>query len=436
MKKASKQLPIMLTACLLAVAGCSKTDTSESAATPVGATPASVASPESKATPKAGEKVKIEYFQQKTEIASKVDKLISEFQEKNPNIIVEQNSVPNSMNVWTMRLSTNDMPPVFNHYPHNAVFQKAARDGSIVDLTNDPLLKDVQPAILEMSKIDGKNYLVPIALATLGVYYNEDMFKELNLSIPQTYSEFIETAEKIKAAGKVPFLFADKEVPAINFSTATMMGVQVPNAEKFFDDVMNGKVHITDNPDMKVFAKKIYDLRQFGQKNSLGVSREDRIREFANGKAAMFFEGIWSIQPTKEANPNLKFAMFPLPAEKAEDTKVQVTVDTGIGLPKDGKNQQEARKFIEFMASKEAVEEYISTSQYPAAIKGVKNNAVENKSLNDLINDGKIYAPLSRKWPPGALDEFGAATQELISTGNIDNYLKKLDSIFYNKQTQ
>jgi len=380
-----------------------------------------------------GDKVKIEYFQMKPETVDVVNQLIKKFEEKNPNIVVEQNNVPNPENVWTMRVSTDDAPAAFTHYPHNSVFQKMAKEGRVVDLTNDPLLANVSPAIVELSKIDGKNYLVPIGLATLGVYYNVEIFEKLNLQPPKTYAEFIQLSEKIKAAGTTPFYFHDKDWNGIRQEVVYKMGQQLPNIEKFLDDVMNGKAHITDNPDFKPFAQKLLELRKYAQKDNLGTGYDDALREFANGKSAMWFTGIWAIKAIKEANPNLKFAMFPVPTEKAEDVKTQVSVDTAIGIPVNGKNKEQARKFVDFMASQESVQTYLNVGGYPAAIKGVTNDVKEMNQLTELITAGKVYPTIERLWPPGTNGEVGKATQEMFATNDVDQYLKKLDEIFYNR---
>jgi len=381
-------------------------------------------------------KVKIEFFQMKPEAVDIDNELIQMFQQKNSNIIVEQNNVPNPENVWMMRVSTNDAPAVFTHYPHNAVFQQMAKEGSVVDLTGDPLLANVQPAIVELSKIGGKNYLVPIALATLGIYYNVDIFEQLNLSIPKTYDELIQTAEKIKAAGITPFYFHDKDWNGIRQEVVFKMGLQLPDIEKFLDDVMKGKAHITDRPDMKPFAQRLYDLRKYSQKDALGTGYDDALREFANGKAAMWFTGIWAVKTIKQANPNFKFSMFPVPPDKPENAKIQVSVDTAIGFPANGKHVEEARKFVEFMASKEAVQKYADVGGYPAAIQGVTNNVKEIAKLNELIEAGKVYPTIERLWPPGVNADVGKATQEMFATGDIDGYLQKLDAIFFNKLNQ
>lgn len=387
-------------------------------------------------TAESGNKVKIEYFQMKPEVVDVVDELIAKFEAENPGIIVEQNNVPNPENVWSMRVSTNDAPDVFTHYPHNAVFQKMAQEGRVVDLTNDPLMANVQPAIADLSKIGGKNYMVPIGLATLGVYYNQEIFEKHHLQPPKTYAELIEISEKLLAAGVTPMYFHDKDFNGIRQEVVYKMGQTMPNIEQFLDDVMNGKAHITDNPDFKPFAQKLLDLRKYGQQDNMGTGYDDALRDFANGKAAMWFTGIWAIKEIKASNPDLKFAMFPLPTENPADLKTQVSVDTAIGLPVGGKNEAEARKFIEFMSSKESVEAYLKTAGYPSGIKGVESGRPEIASLTDLIASGKVYPTIERLWPPGINAEVGKATQELFLTKDIDQYLNKLDTIFYNKFNQ
>ncbi len=423
MKRGSSKHGIAALLCftMVTAAACSSSK-SENASNPSAATDSA-----------GGGKVKIEYFQMKADAVEVVNGLIKKFEESNPNIVVEQNNVPNPENVWTMRLSTNDAPAAFTHYPHNAVFQKMAKEGRIVDLTNDPLMANVQPAIADLSKIDGKNYLVPVGVATLGMYYNTELFEKHQIKPPATYGELIQAAEKLKAAGVTPFAFHDKDWNGIRQEVVFKMGQQLPDIEKFLDEVMKGKAHITDNAQFKPFAQSLLDMRKYGQKDNLGTAYNDALREFANGKVAMWFTGIWAIKDIKESNPNLKFAMFPLPTENAADLKTQVSVDTAIGIPMGGKNQAEARKFIEFMTSKESVETYLQIGGYPSGIKDVKSGREEIRSLTQLINDGKVYPTIERLWPPGMNGEVGKATQEMLANGDVDKYLQTLDTIFFNK---
>ena len=431
-RKARKGMAVWLIALLLVAAGCGGNQADNRSGTNGGN---QTSGGTSSGTSGGGqtEKVTIEFFNMKADVVDLFDQYIADFHAKQSNITVEQNNVPTPENVWQMRVSTGDAPEVFTHYPHNAVFQQMSKEGRVVDLTGDPLLANVNPAIVELSQIDGKNYLVPIALATLGVYYNVDIFNELGLDIPQTYDEFLAAAQKIRDAGITPFYFHDKDWNGIRQEVVFKMGLQIPGVEEFLDQVMNGQAHITDNPDFRPFAQRLLDLRQYGQQDALGTSYDDALREFANGNAAMWFTGIWAIKTIRDSNPDLNFSMFPLPAEKAEDTRLQISVDTAIGMPADGKHPEAARTFIEFMSSQETVQKYIDAAGYPSAIQGIANNNDKIERLNDIITAGKVYPTIERVWPPGVNSDVGKATQEMFASGDIDAYLQKLDAIFFDK---
>ncbi|MCS7461444.1 extracellular solute-binding protein [Paenibacillus doosanensis] len=377
--------------------------------------------------------IKIELFFQKPEQVETVNKIIQKFREKNPEINVEQTNVPNSTKVFAMRLSTNDAPTIFSHFPQGANFQKIARDGYAKELKpDDPLFKNVESIYIEQTKVDGKNYMVPISLNTYGVFYNTDIFKELNLDIPKTFDELILVADQLKAAGKTPFVFADKDVGRLRQTSAPIIGLDVADPQKFYKDILNGKAHIQDTPYMKNFAEKLLLLRKYGQKDTLGTSIDDAVREFANGKAVMLFDGIFSNAPIKKANPNLHYDIFPFPAEKAEDLKVQVQVDTALGMPAEGKNEAEARKFIDFFATPEITQLYVDEGKYPATIKGVKNNTPELNNLQSLISAGKVYPPSDMSWTPSMYEDFGNIVQYLLSTKDVDGFVSSVDKMLFN----
>lgn len=378
--------------------------------------------------------VKLEYFQIKTETVETVNKIISQFKQQNPGIQIEQNTVPNAFAVWPTRITSNDAPPIFNHYTHNSAFIKAARDGLIEDITGDPILKNVNPEILKIGEIDGKTYIVPLALATWGIYYNADMFKELGIAIPTTYGELIEAAKKFTAAGKAAFISADQD-PFFSYQTATpVMGLHVPNAEQYFNDVLNGKAHIKGNDAMKRLAERLYELHvTYSQKNAIGVSSSDGLRDFVNGKGAMFFNGTWSIQAIKDLNPDFNFGLFPLPADNAADTKVTIQIDTGLGFPANSKKLSEAKKFVGYWATPEVNQQYVDETQYLPAINGVENRADKLNSFNELIQAGNIYPVIARLFPQASnAQDFGNAWQAYYMSGDTEVLLDTLESVFFN----
>ncbi|WP_028611649.1 ABC transporter substrate-binding protein [Paenibacillus harenae] len=429
MKFTKKILSIAITACLIVAAGCSAG--TESVNNEQGSTNGANNGQSSKNTT---EKVKLEFLSNKADVAETMDKIIKGFQEQNPNIVIEQNTPPNMLKVLTMRFSTNDAPPVFTVYPSAPSFAQLLKDDNVAELTGDPVLENVEPSFVEFSQNNGKNYAVPYALEGYGVVYNADLFKELNLGIPQTYNELIQVAEKIKAAGKTPFVFADKEHSDLRRISAALLGLDMTDAVPFFQDVINGKKHIADREtEIRRFAEKTLELRKYAQKDLLGMSGDNAVVEVANGKAAMYFMGMWKALAVKKANPSMNVAMFAFPAEKAEDTKVAMQVGTALAMPKDIKTPDEVKKFMAYFATTENAQLYSDETGQISVIKGVTHKVKENIGLAEMALAGKMYRAADATWTPAMQEDFGKATQELLGGASLEAYLKKLEEIFYNK---
>jgi multiple sugar transport system substrate-binding protein len=57
---------------------------------------------------------------------------------------------------------------------------------------------DVYDSVWQLTKYsDGKQYLMPLQMVVLYMYYRVDMFKELGLSVPRTREEFLDVAKKL-----------------------------------------------------------------------------------------------------------------------------------------------------------------------------------------------------------------------------------------------
>jgi ABC-type glycerol-3-phosphate transport system substrate-binding protein len=51
---------------------------------------------------------------------------------------------------------------------------------------------------------NGKQYAVPYHYSNWGIIYNKNVFEELNIAVPETWTEFMDVCEKIEASGRTP----------------------------------------------------------------------------------------------------------------------------------------------------------------------------------------------------------------------------------------
>lgn len=158
-------------------------------------------------------KVKIEFFQNKPEAKGSFDKLISQFNQEHPGIEVTQVNPPEAETVLLTRVVKNDVPDIVG-LGATDTYSILAQSGIFTDLANTELPRTVDPIYLKMLKdVTGVDpvYGIPYAANANGVMYNKTLFKEMGLQVPKTWDELIATAQKIKAAGKIPFYFTYKD---------------------------------------------------------------------------------------------------------------------------------------------------------------------------------------------------------------------------------
>jgi raffinose/stachyose/melibiose transport system substrate-binding protein len=372
--------------------------------------------------------VKIEFFQQKREAVETFNKIIAEFEKKYPNIKVEQNTVPDADKIFITRIASGDMPDVFTHWPTNAEFISLCKEDRVLNLTNEPFMKNVSPSILNNVTVNDKQYALPIALNFMGIFYNTQKFGELGLSVPKTYSELIDTMKAIKDAGEVPIILPDKDAWTISQSHGLIRGTILPDVRKFYDDFEAGRVGIKDNADQRRIVEKLLELRNYGQQNSLATGYDQAIGEFATGKGLMFLQGIWAIPSIKKANPDFEFSLFPIPGDTEADTKIGVGVDLAVAANPDGKHLDAVKTFMAFLAETSTAQMYADLDKSPSAINGVKSEVKETEEIAKLIGQGKVTTTIV--YPPGVENEKRREIQQLIASKDIDDFLENYEKIY------
>jgi raffinose/stachyose/melibiose transport system substrate-binding protein len=379
--------------------------------------------------------VTIEFYQQKVEAIQIVDELIARFEAQNPGIKVKQTNLPNSetRNVLLMRIAANDVPDILSAYPNAPEFREFVKEGYLYDLSGQDFLKNVNPSVLAPIKQGGKDYSLPISLNTIGVHYNETLFAKYGLSIPTTYEQFIALCEALQSKGVRPLAFSDKDSWTAGIFANCSLGKEMGKAQTdaFFAALAKGKVSAKDNAELRRIAEMVIELRaKFGSSDTAAFGYNDAINAFATGKAAMYINGIWAIPSIVQANPNLAFSMFPIPATLGKETTTIYGIDFAVSMAANTKYPAESLKFLQFLAQPENAQYFSDVDNSPSVITGVKVKSTRIQSLVALLNAGKSFEWNHFVWADGMEGRFNDAVQELAIVRDVDAFLMKLDSIF------
>lgn len=370
-------------------------------------------------------KVKIEFFHYKSEAKDTFDKLIAKFEKENPNIDVVNVNPPDAETVLKTRVAKRDIPDIVA-IGANSTFAELSKAGVFVDVTNAPELDSIQPAYIDMLRdVTGleKVYAIPYAANADGIIYNKTIFNELGLTVPKTWDELIDVAEKVKAAGKTPFYFTFKDawttLPAYNALAANTQG------ENFFDQLNDGKT--TFQKGYKEATEKFVQLLEYGHKDNFGKGYADGNVAFAKGESAMYLQGIWAIPEIRKANPDIELGVFPYPATNdPENTKLVSGVDLLLAISKTSKHPEEARKFVNFLLDPENAKFYLSEQNAFSAIKGITQDDPALDGLKESFEKGALvdfpdhYIPIAV-----GLEKL---LQQLTHDKDVEKFLKNLDT--------
>ena len=144
--------------------------------------------------------------------------------------------------------------------------------------------------------VDGKGlYCVPLGLNMEGFWYNKALFEKAGIQkAPETWDEFLEVCEKLKAAGITPIVQGGSDNwPMTRVLNAYLVRSVGPNAVQ---DAVTGKKKFTD-PEYVAAAQMFQDMAKKGY-FAEGMNTIDpgtATSMLMNGQAAMNYDGSWKV---------------------------------------------------------------------------------------------------------------------------------------------
>lgn len=261
------------------------------------------------------------------------EKLLEEF----PDIEICVEAYPDEQyyNRLNTRLSMGDGPDLFQIQPFwagpNAV-QKLAPAGYLEPLDDLPIISDAADDTKESVTYNGHVYSLSKFRMILCTYYNKKIFRELGLSIPQNWTEFLEVCEKLKENGIMPLVSGNKDSYGLQFGLYQIAAGQVYAANPNYNwQLEDGTVKFTDKGTWDSVIDKYLSLyeKHYVEEHSLTVSLTEAIERFADGEAAMMFGGNFNSSAVSEKMAE-DLGVFPLPANE-EDQPVYAVISLGGG---------------------------------------------------------------------------------------------------------
>ena len=284
-----------------------------------------------------------------------------DFEAANPGITIEIETHPagaDGDNIIKTKLATGEMADVFN-YNSGSLFQAMNPTQNLVDLTGEPWQADVLDSFKTVvTGTDGKLYGGPLGAAMGGgILYNIPIYKDLGLSVPKSWAEFMANNEKIKAAGKVPVIqsFGATWTSQL-FVLGDFFNVQAAVPNFAADYTANKAKYATTPAAMKGFERQ-EEVFKAGYLNDdyQAATFEEGVTKVATGVGAhypMLTFAVSTIQQLSPENlPNVGF--FAIPGDDAKSNGLTVWMPNGMYIPKTttGAKLDAAKKFVAYVES-------------------------------------------------------------------------------------
>ncbi|WP_072369571.1 ABC transporter substrate-binding protein [Thermophilibacter mediterraneus] len=381
-------------------------------------------------------RTEIEFVSYKREAVSIFEALMAEFNETNDHIYLNFTSPNDAVTIMKTRFVREDYPDVVA-IGGDASYADFVDSNILADVSGYPGMEKVQPAYQEIMKsvtyvpMDGI-YGVPYIANAAGMLYNKDMFAEKGWDIPETWTEFCDLCEQIKAEGEVlPLYLGFLDTWTILSPWNSMLVELVPSDH--IRKVNAGEAKFADY--YREPAEKLLKLLEYGEDGPMAYSYEDACTAFARGQSAMFPCGSFAVPQILSANPEMNIGLFAMPASDDPDDRIVVSgVDLCWNMTVANEDHREQiYEVIDFLNEPENLQTYCDDQKAIPCIEGDFRLDPLFDDIQSFLDEGKVIDYPDHSYPSGMACD--AQLQAFLLDGNVDAFLENWDNLWqrYNK---
>ncbi|WP_238147984.1 ABC transporter substrate-binding protein [Rothia halotolerans] len=311
-------------------------------------------------------RTELSLYQSKREAVAYFRELISTFNaEQDGRIRVVHDTVPDSL---AAKFARSDPPSLglLNYNYEMAAYQERGELSDVSDLLAEA---DIRAAVMDLvdqyPTYPGRTSVIPYSMMGAAVLYNREIFARHGLEVPTTYSAFIETCGILQEAGVTPIYMTHGDPWTASQGLLDYAIGGSVDVAGFFEDL---RAQGADGgPDAEVSfshafrepLEKALEINEFRNADAASRKYGNGNVAFANGEAAMYFQGPWALTEIDTANPDTDLGFFPLPmTEDPEDRRIRANLDLALWIPEGVPNPDAARELVRYLIAPEIADDY------------------------------------------------------------------------------
>lgn len=347
---------------------------------------------------KAPIEISMSYYKQ--EITESLPKLLDAFSAEYPHITIVTEIHPNDGGATMAAAAAAGTLPDIMQQPGWTAIVENAKNGYILDLSNEPIMDEVIDAAIPAVTWEGKQWAVAMDFAGIGIIYNIDIFNQYGLEPPSTYLELQQVSATLTENGVTPFAGLLKENWSIGHFISllhgSMLGAEVggDGVAAFAEDMNMGNADwgaVVDTDKMfRIIDWYVANMDE----SAFEMNWDEQQAAFAGEEAAMMVQGLWSYGAAIGTNPDLNCGFIPFPwSNNADDNKFFADVDSTFTLSAQStpEKQEAALLFANWLNSPEAVKIWTEDIKLTSTFKGADLSSMQ-KPFQDLMTSSATGA--------------------------------------------
>lgn len=354
-------------------------------------------------------KQRIEVFTRFSDGATKTyfDEVAASFMAENPDIEIVLSSANNAnyKQEINVRLASNSSPDIY--FAWSGVYARNFVDGGrALDLTDYLMADDGEwynsfiTNQFETFTFGERIYGIPLMMDGKAFYYNQDIFDELGLEVPENWDEFIAVLDVLKGSGYIPISLGNIEDWATGHYMTTLNQRVVPADTLASDYALEGDFTAPEYVTALEYLEKLvpYFTPEFNS-----VTYDAGINDFISGKAAIYYEQFNQVQYIMPAEFNWSWFDFPDIEGAAGDQNALTGSPQGLMVSSTTKYPEACIKFLKYLTNFENSEKLVAEAQMFSCVDGAINENSANEKMS-LMAETIKNAPTINPWLDNATD--------------------------------
>ncbi len=331
------------------------------------------------------------YAFQNSKWNSCVEELVRRFEEQHPDIDVQcdiryENRVyEDALNMLAARDQLGDIMQIKEPYGW-------AENGLLA-----PIPEELAAVAKPSCVVEGTCYGLCALGTTTGVVYNKAIFRDLGISEPSDYNEFIDLCETIKSAGISPLGMGGEDLWHLEYWLNHFLRSDVLSREPDFLALCSSGERDWRDPLISEMFLHLEELfrREYVDGSWPATPDTALAYHLSSGNIAMVFSGPWLALEAQELEPELELGWFYVPntqgdtiAGESLDVFWTITADCA----EDPQRYADARAFLEFFYSESIYDEIYSAMAGFSTIVDAGQEASAGSPIMDEVHGDRATA--------------------------------------------